>query len=117
MKIFKKNNKINNSLKNYEKLLKDVLSPINKTSDELKLIDKLRKKHGDDEAGLLLIKKSIEDSVLNNLINKSIPELKEFADGFKNFFEYYGQDYGMRLINDEILKKKRLQKLEKILKD
>ena len=99
--------------------MEELIERLTKSCEEIELITELTAKYRDNKVVAdILINKKVEDGILSNLHTASIQQLEKLKSdvlfGFK--FKYYDGKIIDKLIDKQILKTTRKQKLDKIKK-
>lgn len=95
--------------------MEDLIKKLEKTCEKMELITELTKKYRDNKVvAEMLINKKIEDGILAKLHLASLTQLSMLKKTYK--FRYYSNDMVTKLIENQVLKTKRKEKLQKIEK-
>ena len=95
--------------------LEELISKLESQIEEIKLhTDILNRCNGDVQyANRMLLDKQFEDGMIKNFHNASEYQLNRLKSGYR--WHYYTQEYVEKLIDVEILRKKREKKLNRII--
>lgn len=93
--------------------MEEVIEKLKKACEELELITELTEKYKDNKiVAEKLFNKKVEDGILAKLSNASVQQLKAMKNGY--YFRYYHKSITDKLLDDQILKTTRKNKLDKI---
>lgn len=91
----------------------ELIEKLKNVCDEMELITELTEKWKDNKVvAQLLFNKKLEDGIIAKLSNASIQQLTAMKNGYH--FQYYSKDITDKIIDDQILKNTRRNKLIKI---
>lgn len=105
-------------LKLYHNKMEELIERLKKSCEDLELISELTSKYRDNKVvANMLLNKKIEDGILCKLHTATIDQLQKLKSDFSPFgykFKYYDEKMIDRLIDTQILKTARKQKLDLI---